>query len=230
MKSGWVNFFIKIAKKNSVSILLVFLMVVISTCIMIFKECPSELEKCVFGGIISGLSFYLIIDLIPSVSKKIQNFFLLREEIEGCIEYARSIYQKLKEEWPDLNIKINAHQRFFLMLEKQTINYYPKSQHMKRKTILNNQFIDLNLGQILDSECERLKEKISRLVELISITQMVDFVGYKNYEKFDNLAKSRLYHQQNKALLENIVNSASLIGSSIDGLFDSLIEIQKIFK
>jgi len=190
----------------------------------------NELEKAVFGGIVSSFLFYLFIEFFPKVSTYRERVRRFSGELNKCISYGDHIFEKLKGEWPQLPVTIDSNSRFFHAVGTQSIQYQPTSQSLRSiKSTTNTQpiqFIYNNLGETLYSEYLRFRKKVAHLDRVAAAAQL------EAWDIDSQLEISSILGNQSTAIpaiqnLAHINNNAALFGTDLDLVYDSLVKIQK---
>jgi len=209
---------------------IIFVSAAISLAILYLRgDCLSELEKALCGGIVSSFVFYFFIDFLPKSSEKKRRLLTFSSELQKCLEYTSHIFTQIKSEWPNVVVDMNADQRFFQMLQTQTSQYMPTSNSLRRiKSTTNTvpiQFNYCNLGEVLGSEYERLKGKITHLDRVAAATQLESLDVESSLEIGIILDRKPFANMIGR--LAHTGNTAAVFGTDLDLIFDGLIKIKK---
>ncbi|MBT4922434.1 MAG: hypothetical protein HON23_05410 [Rickettsiales bacterium] len=148
-------------------------------------------------------------------------------ELQKCIDYLEQIFSEIKSEWPTSNIDIKTTARFFEILKRQNIDYFPTSNNLKaiKSTTNTNpiQFNYCNLGEILIAKYRTLKKKTFHLDRVSSATQL-ESININSAIKIGVILDKE--SSAHTATFYNTGNNAAIIGTDLDLIFDDLVEIK----
>ena len=209
---------------------IVFICTIISSFILFTKgNCLSELEKVLYGGIVSGFVFYFLIEFLPRTANKRKNLIRLAIEMKKCFEYIDSVFLDIKEEFKDKKIDIKEEQRFFKVLKLQNRKYNPTSTNLRLvKCTTNTNPINLiycNLGESLENKYLRLKEKIIHLDKVASTIQL-ESIDFDSLIEINQIADQKAFYKNIPIILPHTNNdndnNAAVFGTDFDIIFDKL--------
>jgi len=213
---------------------IVFIFAIISSLILFLKGCHlSELEKVLYGGIVSGFVFYFLIEFLPRTADKRKSLMRLAVEVQKCFEYLNSVFLDLEEEFSDLGIKMDETGRFFKLLQSQNREYSPRSKNLKFIKHTTNtipiQFVFCNLGEALENKFLRLKEKLLHLDKIASIIQL-ESIDFDSMIEINQIVNRRQFYKTTPLVMRHTNNiwdnNAAIFGTDFDVIFDKLSVIK----